>query len=97
MFGPCFVIQHSVSFLVLQYTLLRKRERAGCFTLVLYLLSCGCWFSSLPHGGVGWSVVCGISSSYSLIFCSLYDHCVCFFSHQSCGQTQARRHVMLDK
>ena len=35
-FGPCLVMQFLVSFI------LRKRERAGCFTLIVFSLSSGC-------------------------------------------------------
>ena len=35
------------------------KERAGCFALTVFLVSCNC----LPRGAVGWSAVCdcGIS------------------------------------
>ena len=39
-------------------------ERAGCFTLCVFLVYCGCYCSgALPHDNVGWSAVCdcGIS------------------------------------
>ena len=66
--GSCF----TVSFLVLQSSYWgRVRERAGCFTFIFLLMSGDCYCSvSLPHGVVGWSVVCacGISCSYSLAF-----------------------------
>ena len=35
MFGPCFVMQNLVFFLV------AEEKRAGCFTLIVILLSCG--------------------------------------------------------
>ena len=37
-------------------------ERAGCFTLIVFLMYCDCYVA-LPHGVVGWSAVCdcGIS------------------------------------
>ena len=41
----------------------------GCFTFIVFLISCGCYCSlPLPHGAVGRSEVCdcGISWSYSL-------------------------------
>ena len=44
-------------------------QRAGSFTLIVFLLSCGCLcYVSIPHGAVGWPAVseCGISWSYSL-------------------------------
>ena len=49
-------------------------ERAGCFTLFVFLVSCDCYCSvALPHGDVGWSALCdcGISYSYSLAFYAL--------------------------
>ena len=37
----------------------RERERAGCFTLFVFLVSCDCLcYVALPHGAVGWSAVC---------------------------------------
>ena len=48
-----------------------EKERAGCFILIVFLLSCGCYFSvSLPYSVLGLSSVCdcGISWSYSLTF-----------------------------
>ena len=50
---------------------LPEEERAGYFTLLVFLLSCGCLCSvSLPCGAVIWCVVfvCGVSRSYSLAF-----------------------------
>ena len=52
------------------------RERAGCFTLIVVLMSCQCWCSVvLPHCAMGWSAVCdlGISFSYSLTILSFKD------------------------
>ena len=46
-------------------------KKAGCFALSVFLMSCdGQCSMALPHGAVGWSVVCdcGISLSYSLAF-----------------------------
>ena len=37
-FGPCFVIQYFVSFYFCIY--LDDEERASCFTLILFLISC---------------------------------------------------------
>ena len=39
-------------------------ERADCFTLIVFLISCDCQCSvAVPRGVVGWSAmcVCGIS------------------------------------
>ena len=47
----------------------RRRERAGCFALTAFLMSCDCQFSvALPRGADGWFAMCdcGISWSYSL-------------------------------
>ena len=41
-----------------------KRERAGCFTFIVFSMSCYCECPvTLSHGAVGWSAVCdcGIS------------------------------------
>ena len=46
-------------------------ERAGCFALTVFLMSCDSQCSvALPHGTLSWSAVydCGISRSYSLAF-----------------------------
>ena len=58
MFGPCFVVQYLVSFLVLHSSCLES-----------WWMSFDCNYSvSLPHGALGWSVMCdcGISCSFSL-------------------------------
>ena len=41
MFGPCFVMQYLVFFLFLQSSILAEEERAGCFSIIGFLLSCG--------------------------------------------------------
>ena len=48
---------------------LAREVRAGCFTLIVFLLACGSSVS-LPRGAMGWSAmcVCGISWSYSFTF-----------------------------
>ena len=57
-FVPCFGVQYLCPHL-------DGEERAGCFTSVVFLMSCYCECSvpALPHGAVGWSAVCdcGIS------------------------------------
>ena len=79
MFVPCFVVHCYVSFLVLCIAMcpylfcnhLDGEKRAGCLTYFVFLVSRDCYSSvALPHGAVGWSVVCdcGISRSYSLAF-----------------------------
>ena len=36
-----------------------KRERASCFTKILFLLSCDSKYSvTIPHGAMGWPAVC---------------------------------------
>ena len=43
---------------------LDENERAGCFVLVVVLLSSGCWFSmALLRGSLGWTTVCGCGLS----------------------------------
>ena len=51
-FGTCFVNQYVVPFWF--YNHLDGEERAGCFTLIVFLMSCVCLCSvALPHGAVG--------------------------------------------
>ena len=58
MFVPCFVVQCFMSFLVYNHLYEDERERAGCFTLFVFLLYCDCYCSeALPHSAVGLSVV----------------------------------------
>ena len=49
-----------------------EEERAGCFTLIVFLMFCDCWYSVvlLPNA-VGWYAVsnCAISRSYSFTYC----------------------------
>ena len=57
MFGPRFVIQ--------------IRERAGCLTLIVFIVLCGSYcYVSLPYGAVDWSMVCDccIFWPHSIIF-----------------------------
>ena len=70
MVGPCFALQYFVSFQVLQLSLF-GRERAGCFLMLCFWVwGPFCQFLTLPHGAIGWSVVCecGISWLYSITF-----------------------------
>ena len=58
-----------MSFLVLK--LLSEEKSAVCFTLIVFLLLCGCYCSvSFPRDGMGWFVVheCDVCWSYSLTF-----------------------------
>ena len=62
MFGPCFVVLYIVSFWFCNH--LEGEERAGCFPLTVFLMSCVSQCSgALSHGCVGWSALCdcGIS------------------------------------
>ena len=91
LFDPGFVIQYFVSFLVFQSS--RWGESVGCFTFIVFLVSCGCCCSlSLPHGAVVWSAACdcGISWSclpigYMLLYIS--HHLQTFFRDGSRGGT----------
>ena len=69
-FGPCFVLHYLSVISSLQSSW--GRERAGCFTLIVFLMSCDCWYSVflLPNA-VGWYAVsnCAISWSYSFTYC----------------------------
>ena len=42
MFDPCFVLQYAVPFLGLCNNLIGE-EIAGCFTLIIFLMSCDCY------------------------------------------------------
>ena len=62
MFGQCFVIRYFVSFKICNH--LAGKDRACCSTLAVFLMYCNSQCSvALPHGAMGWSVVCdcGIS------------------------------------
>ena len=75
-FGPCFVMDYVVSFLVLQSSW-RERERAGCFPLIVCLMPCDCWW-------VGrWCAVCvlGINWSYSLTLWGAVCDCGIYWSY----------------
>ena len=63
MFGPCFVVQYLVSFIVLQ--------TSRCFTIFAVCLC----YVSLHHGVVGWSAVCdfGIFAGHSHLFFMTID------------------------
>ena len=55
MFGPCFVMQ-STKCIVKFCNHLTEEERAGYFNSIVFLMPCGCLYSTpLPHGAVGWS------------------------------------------
>ena len=62
MFGPCFVMQYFVSVYFCNH--LDGEERAGCFTLTVFLMSCDSKCSvALPYCGVGWSAACNCGIS----------------------------------
>ena len=43
-------MQYLVSLLFLQSSILAEEERAGCFSLIVFLLSCGCvWYHGLVY------------------------------------------------
>ena len=52
MFGPCFVMQYFLFFLVLHH--FAWEGRAGCFTVIVFLVACGSYCSvSFPHSVMG--------------------------------------------
>ena len=52
-----------------------REERAGCFVLIVNLLSCYCKCSvSLPHGVIGWAAVCDCGIFWTLRFKSCAQH-----------------------
>ena len=53
MFGPCFVMWNLVFF-----NHFDGEEIAGCYTLIVFLVSCDCLSSvALPRGAVGCSAI----------------------------------------
>ena len=79
-----------VSILVLQSS---WRGRACCFAFIVLRMTCYCKCSvTLPHGTVGWSVMCdcGISWSYTYLFLMLKDNTTC---HCSPSDKQVRWYV----
>ena len=73
MFVSCFAIQYLVSILVFTHS--AREERADCFYLNVFLLSCDCKCSvSLPHGVVGWSAVCDCGIFWTLSFKNCAQH-----------------------
>ena len=53
---------------------LDEEEKAGCFALTVFLMSCDTQCSvALSHGAMGWSAICdcGISWSNSVAFLTL--------------------------
>ena len=72
-FVPCFAIQYLLSILVLHS--FAREERADCFILIVFLLSCDCKCSVyLPHGVVGWSAVCDCGIFWTLSFKNFAQH-----------------------
>ena len=71
---PCFVIQYFLCILFCNH--LDGEERAGCFTLTVFLMSCDSQCHvALPCGAVGWPAVCDFG--YWLFPIIL----TCFFNH----------------
>ena len=64
LFGLCFDMQYTVSFLVLQ-TCSFGRESWWLYFIFLMSFDCSCSVA-LPHGAMGWSALfgCGISCPY---------------------------------
>ena len=57
MFGFCFVVLFLMTFLI--RNILDGEEWAGCFTLIVSLMTCDCKCSMIcPHRAVGWAAVC---------------------------------------
>ena len=59
-FGPCFVMQYLVFYPVLQERDIERqgeRERVGCFTLIVFLLSCDSKALFFTRGAVAWSFI----------------------------------------
>ena len=64
--GPCFVLYMYFSVSILVWQTFFEEDRAGCFALIVSLLSCGCQCSmSFSRGAVGWFVVCNCGISWS--------------------------------
>ena len=62
MFGPWFVIQSFMSVNFCNH--FDGEDRDGCIALIVFLLSCGSQCSvALPHGALGWFVVCDCAIS----------------------------------
>ena len=61
---------------LIYFCFLAEEERAGCFTVIVCLMSCDCQCSvALPRAAVGLSAVCdcGISWSHSLFVVSVNE------------------------
>ena len=67
--------------MLLSLTRLAGEVRDVCFTLNVFLLACVSLFLCLPHGTIGWSVVCdcGISVPTHLLY-SMTSLLLCFES-----------------
>ena len=56
---PLFYVLFSFAIIFCNHLDDEERERAGCFDLIVFRMFCYCKCSvTLPHGAVGWSVVC---------------------------------------
>ena len=59
-------MQYLVSFLFLQSCILAEEKRAGCFSLIVFLLSCDFkYYVYLSHGAVGRFAVCDFVTCWS--------------------------------
>ena len=62
MLGPGFVILYFVSFWFCNH--IDGEDRAGCFTLIVFLMFCDSQCSvAIPNGTMGWSAVCDCGTS----------------------------------
>ena len=55
-------------------------DRAGCFTLIAFLVSCDCYYPvALPHGAAGRPTLCdcGIPEHTHLLFCPVICRALC--------------------
>ena len=70
-----FFVQVAVLCVVSSFTIILLGNRAGCFSFVVFWMSCRCCRSlTLPRGAMGWSLVCDcdISWWYSHTFWANY-------------------------
>ena len=64
---PSSVKQHLMSSFVCNH--LAEEEAAGCFTLIVFLLSCDYYCCALfPRGAMGWSVIVAFPGNTHLHF-----------------------------
>ena len=69
---PCFC--YAVLSALYRFAIILMRKRGGCFTLIVFLMSCGCkCYVTLPHGVVGGSAVCDCGIFWSYTFFIIID------------------------